>query len=283
MKERNMGDGPKVLKFYRVPWPMRLLGARRVPKGIVPTDDPDLQRLLAKAHAVEELPADHPDVQAALAVRSAEVAFGGKAAQVLDRVDGDWREKARAVGAKHAAAREEQRAATERQQALQRAADAGDVEGVTVPPASPAPPSPTPAIMAHLPEGFAVNPGEALAAAGVPGAVGVFTPSALAAGAQGGVAPTPEVPSSPGEPVAASGPAPAAEQPKPEPEAEPAPGVLMPGEPENGFAYMTKSQLKEWLQKNATSEVPTNGSKQTLEKLCRGVLGDLNRAKQAGR
>jgi hypothetical protein len=277
-EEGKMGDGPKVMRFFRCPWPMRLVGNRRVPKGIVPTDDHDLQRLLRKAHAVEELAADHPDVVAALTVRAAEVANGGRAAQALDAIDGDWRAKARAVGAKQAAEKAERDAATARQVEIQRAADRGDPEGLTVPaPDAPAP-SPTPAVMAHLPEGFEVPaPGPALEAAGVAGAVGVFTPSAMAAGAPAGV--TPEAPA---EPVAAPESTPAAEAPSPAPNPEDAP--LASGEPMPGFAYMTKSELREWLQKNAVNlDIPASGSKATMEKLCRGVLADANRAKQAGR
>lgn len=271
-----MGDGPKVMKFFRVPWPMRLRGNRFVPKGIVPTDDHEMQRLLGKANSVEELPVDHPDVQAALAVRAGELAHGGRGAPVLDRAAPDWRETARAKAAQATAEREERRAAEARQKALQEAADRGDPEGKTVPPIETPPPSPTAPVLAHVPEGLKLpNPAEALPAVGVPAAAGVFTPSAMEAGAAGGVAPEPEPTPEASEPKAA----PAPSSPAPEnPTATPA--TLTAGEPEPGFAYMTKSQLREWLQANTVNiDVPSSASKATMEKLARGALADLNRTR----
>lgn len=283
IKEETVGDGPKVMKFFRVPWPMRLRGNRFVPKGIVPTDDHEMQRLLSKAISVEELPADHPDVQTALAVRSAEVAHGGRGAPVLDRAAPDWREQARAKAAQATAEREQRRAAEARQKALQEAADRGDPEGKTVPPIEPAPPSPTPPVLAHVPDGLKLpDPAEALPAVGIPAAAGVFTPSAMEAGAAGGVAPEPDGSTMAMAPeLAAIEAAKPAAPPSPAPENPTAtPATLAAGEPEPGFAYMTKSQLREWLQTNtANIDVPSSASKSTMEKIARGALADLNRTR----
>ena len=95
----------------------------------------------------------------------------------------------------------------------------------------------------------------------------MFTPSAMEAGAPAGVSP---------EPV----------EPAPAPPAKPATteaaAPIMTGEPEPGFAYMPKTELRAWLAANAANvDVPSNASKSTLEKFARGALADMNRARGA--
>ena len=85
--------GPTI-KYYKLPWPIRIAGGRKIPRGIYATADVDEQRALSKALHVHELPADSPEVVAAKTIKAAEQAGGGKLAKVLDKIAPDWRDTA---------------------------------------------------------------------------------------------------------------------------------------------------------------------------------------------